>query len=423
MENISKINHLVVHMDINKTILMKDSAEFKDSIVKVILFIMSAQTWGVCSNTEDGQLEFNLVSKNMHFEKPKPEECELFDVSESDLLNMMTYKKYLERMHPFVLLTDIPDFSERRKKDKENAKKRELMLDQFIRDESSVGWLLKETFDEMNERISQKKEISTDHKLYPLLNKFHSIVPSFFKFHEYLDSLTAHDPEFSYKIIFRTFGYDHKEIYDEYTEYLKGTHPLFSNSYPKEKLSSKNFANCGNILRSKDKQSDIVLISGMYPNSDLLQDTKEYIFDENLLKVVLKSKVIEHLQKNNYEMFNEEALTFHIGIHEIYSYFTSKEECFMCVQDDYESWKFHDEHSPYAKPLILDLNSTDITQVFFDDNCSPHEHCIVNSIDLSTGESLAYEDNIGKFAIKVDSLQAILDEEYLIKKFLKVKRI
>jgi hypothetical protein len=178
----------------------------------------------------------------------------------------------------------------------------------------------------------------------------------------------------------------------------------------------------------------------MFPNCDLLQDTKKYIFDENLSKDDLKSRVIGHLEKNNYEMFNKEALTIHMGIHEIYSYFTSKEgrinldylECFMCVQDDYPAWKFHDEHNPYAKPLILDLNSTDIIQVFFDDHCNPYEHCIVNSIDLLTGESLAYEDNIGKYAIKADSLQgrqeiytllAVLDEEYFIKELKKVAKL
>jgi hypothetical protein len=155
----------------------------------------------------------------------------------------MTHRKYLQNVYPYILSTDISDFSERRKKDKENAMKRELMLDEFIRDESSVGWPLKETFEKLNERISQKKEIPTDHELYYLLNKFYSIIPSFFKFHGYLDSLAANDPDFSYKIIFRTFGTDHKEIYDEYTEYLKGTHPLFENSYPKERLSSEKYSN------------------------------------------------------------------------------------------------------------------------------------------------------------------------------------
>lgn len=158
-------------------------------------------------------------------------------------MNLMTHKAYLQKLYPYILSSDIPDFAERKLKDSENARKRNSMLDEFIRDENSIGWPLKDTFEELNKKIMQPKEMPVGHKLHDLLDKYYSIIPSFFRFHVYLDSIASENTDFSYKIIFRTFGMDHKEIYDEYTEYLKGTHPLFENPFPKEKLFSQQYAN------------------------------------------------------------------------------------------------------------------------------------------------------------------------------------
>lgn len=58
---------------------------------------------------------------------------------------------------------------------------------------------------------------------------------------------------------------------------------------------------------------------------------------------------------------------------EIYAYLMNNTDHFMCVQDDYLAWHYNDETNPWAKPLILDVDSHDTYPLFFDDHCNPDQ--------------------------------------------------
>ena len=273
-----------------------------------------------------------------------------------------------------------------------------------MRDETSEGWELKEFFDDLNEKMKIKESVDIEHLLHPYLSTHFSILPSFFKLYSYLsEEVKRESSEFDFKIIFRTFGVDHRAIYDEFSEFLHGRHPLFENLFPEEKLHEHLYGNCGNFLRNKDDRLGIVLISGMFPNKGILSGAKEFIFDHHTPKEELINSLIDELEKHNYEYYNKDVLAIHRGIKEIHEFLLSNKDHFMCIQDDYETWHYRDEKNPFAKPMVVDReNASEVYQIFFDDHCNPYDDCIVNAIDLHTGETIPYEDHIDRYSVKAD---------------------
>jgi len=89
----------------------------------------------------------------------------------------------------------------------------------------------------------------------------------------------------------------------------------------------------------------------------------------------------------------------------------------FAIKDDYSYWSEKD-FSPNSGKFIL-INETDrgLHQIFFDDNIhSDPEFSIVDIRNFNTGESIPYNDAINTYMVQVDTIRAILDDEYFIKK-------
>ena len=267
--------------------------------------------------------------------------------------NIITHKKWLLNVHPYVFGKDIEDYVERQKQDNANKEKRHEMLQQFMTDETSVGWKLKKQFDEITKKTLVDGEVDAGHKLHKYLKMNYSILPSFFKFYTYLANALkeeAHDEEakkvvanlfsseeskssvpskLDFKLIFRTFGSDHFAIYEEFMEFLHNKHPLFPNPNPVTDTHEHEFGNCGNFLRSTDNSSDIVLISGMFPNKAILKDVREYVFDKSLGSEELNKKVIDHLEAQEGVKFNKDVVQVHRNIKEIDEYLMQNQGKFI----------------------------------------------------------------------------------------------
>ena len=74
MEHISKLKRLILHLDINKTILMKDSAKFDGSIEKVLLYLISAESWGLFKESD---CSWQLATTKWSSEKPSISDWDL----------------------------------------------------------------------------------------------------------------------------------------------------------------------------------------------------------------------------------------------------------------------------------------------------------------------------------------------------------
>lgn len=94
-----------------------------------------------------------------------------------------------------------------------------------------------------------------------------------------------------------------------------------------------------------------------------------------------------------------------------------KKHKFVGIEEDYRYWAEHDELREFGKifPVINTLNEK---CVFFDDHIPSHDNAkgaIIHPVDLNN-KPLALSELINnKLLVKVDMIDAILDDEYFIK--------
>ncbi|MCH9614338.1 MAG: hypothetical protein SP1CHLAM54_17040 [Chlamydiia bacterium] len=121
-----------------------------------------------------------------------------------------------------------------------------------------------------------------------------------------------------------------------------------------------------------------------------------------------------------YGKFIEGALHFGGEIYhepsEWHQIFTSSR--YFMIQDDFPYWHSHDEHASFGKPFIA-INSDECTSLFFDDNIVPNGE-MERSIVMPFGASSKELIDQGQL-IPVDTLQAIMDDDYFINHFLSEK--
>lgn len=97
---------------------------------------------------------------------------------------------------------------------------------------------------------------------------------------------------------------------------------------------------------------------------------------------------------------------------------TLDKDGFMGIKEDYE---FFDSNKNLfqgfrtGKLLLMDLEDKNIHQIFFDDNISNNDRCCVDVWDISKKRRVRIEDCYNKYLVEVDTLEAVLDDDYFIK--------
>ena len=87
----------------------------------------------------------------------------------------------------------------------------------------------------------------------------------------------------------------------------------------------------------------------------------------------------------------------------------------MAIRDYYPFWKHHNERSHAGKLLLHDPDDDSVLHMFFDDNIGYDDGHIVDVRDVSTGGPMPFPDVKNKNLIKVEALNAILDNKYFIR--------
>lgn len=282
--------HLVIHVDVNKTIIASDQAGNK---------------------TVDNTLN-HLLSERYS------------DFWDDNQLVPMTYRDYI---HKLIL----PGKSS----DQELRELRKVYLDNFVNYLNKSNHLLK---DEVNQKYIE------------LLNSLSiaktNIFPSFIKLIN-----TLNNENINYSILLRSFGHDLEDV--------------------------------------------VSLISSEIPN---------FHFNERAFF-------------QNGKLQTEQQLITQPA--EIYNYINSHGH--MVIQDDWSWWTSHDAHKEYGKPFFTNTEDNHTLSLFFDDNIkidstnqnilAPYDIGIESTLDI---DFLIKENKI----IKVDTIKAILDQNYFIDKVL-----
>jgi hypothetical protein len=175
----------------------------------------------------------------------------------------------------------------------------------------------------------------------------------------------------------------------------KKSNPIFSSFFSLIKYLDEQKIPYSIILRSFGKEIKVVA-------KEIEKELKRPLFDSVLTFQKRKLQWGDKVLSNG---------------REIAQLFTSGKN--FIVQDDYVFWHAHKELQSFGKPFYLNLKNPKVIQIFFDDNIedfsSPTN--VIAPFDSDSEKPLPFKDLIDKgLVVKVDTIDAILDENYFIHK-------
>ncbi|EAS03685.2 Dpy-30 motif protein (macronuclear) [Tetrahymena thermophila SB210] len=415
-ENKPPNKKLILHFDVNKTIILQDQAKgySKEDHLHLIL---SRQAWGKLEQKDEKSPIMWKLYHN-HFTSQQPEK------------DMIDYHSYVKSLYPLKTEQEEPDNESRQRYNKQMKANRQNLFNNFVKT-GGVGIKLKPEYDRImkaismpklvaefvkNEQAKAEKEEDTgaqtsqnmfqhleEDKIYDLFQdgKYY-MLPSFFKT---MINLKKQKREFA--IVFRTFGSELQNVIREINSFCAGEHPSFNgrNNMPIIKFdgskNNKNFRikkfHQGLFYRNKsDRIEDCQLVLGTTKRNENPQ-------------VKLQDFYAEEIKAGTVKIVN--------GPHEIQSIIQEllKESCGLGFQDDFLSWDHFDRKIQCSKPLIIDQQDYQTQHIFFDDNVWNDDDCIVDVRDCISGQQIPLKRSMNKYMVKVDIIDVIKDPDYFIK--------
>lgn len=211
------------------------------------------------------------------------------------------------------------------------------------------------------------------------------IIPAFFELIFWLES-----NNFDYSIVFRTFGDDIKEVTEEFNLFCSGKHPHFPHNI--ESLKKK-------AIQLEDPNS-----FGYFHRS------------EEIVSLVLGEKV--QPTDINFKFDNDNVFKLIQGEKNIYSYVKeiSSTGKSIALRDFYPYWSWKREIPEAGKVFLFNKTDTDVHQIFFDDNIFiADEHGIVDLRDVESNKHMRPLENFeGLYLKHVTPINSIIDKNFFI---------
>lgn len=279
------------------------------------------------------------------------------------------------------------------------AKKTRSQLKANFTEAGQIG----ETWRPWWKKCIQKLQIipaQTEEKEQDQESRFLLILPSFFKL---LSHLQAQKRQFS--LAFRSFGHDHDEVAQEFNRACQG----LSGDYPDVTLPALTTA-----ISSSDATPLTFSIDRSDPSSPSLVST----LDSKSLTLSVQSSITTPDEGQVWSGFETTHLALQAAFKELHGS--------LLIKDDYPSWNKAGEDATQGKLFFVDDSSTQLTRlsngeelvhsVFFDDNIELAEAHIVDVRNALTGESLPFGLTNGRFIVRANPLDAIMDDNYFIRR-------
>ena len=158
--------------------------------------------------------------------------------------------------------------------------------------------------------------------------------------------------------------------------------------------------NCGRLYRRNSSFNGSFIVKGDYLEKQKSHD-----------KVI---KLVKNVPNKKLELYEE--------FEDIYNQMneTLDKDGFMGIKEDYEFFDLNKnlfQGFRTGKLLLMNLEDKNIHQIFFDDNISNNDRCCVDVWDISKKRRVKIEDCYNKYLVEVDTLEAVLDDDYFIKSF------
>jgi hypothetical protein len=319
----------ILHCDINKTIIVTDSSTGK-GVDDSLQSLLSEVCWGELVDdskvTQDSSNELTSLKWRSHGTNPS-----IDAPNESSI----TFGSFLENH------TNL------------HKKQRKVLKTTFGK--RNIPMLNGDTHT-YTEKFEELKKYM---RMGEVDNRYHFIIPSFFKLLDYLFSEEV-TQNIEWKIVFRSFGDDIDDVIVEINSYLSQYHPF--HTIDRQKQS-------GEFKRVGPTQYDLIL-------------------------TMKSGEVIEGVQQINTYLLN--MLDSHN---------------FFVIRDDYPWWNSNMESDHSGKLLLLQPN---IKQIFIDDNIERDRAHIVDVRNLDTFEPIPFTETKDRILIKAEPYLAIIDENYFV---------
>ncbi|KAF0717550.1 Aste57867_2227 [Aphanomyces stellatus] len=384
---------LVLHFDLNRTILMSDVAGGR-SMENTLNYLLSECTYGQVKENE-----WVCVSKVPSLTPPAP--------------SLLTYKAFVDTLYPYQsmhgateALNDVKTFNKAQKK------KRTALQSAFT---SGPGRPIASSFEHVlsclyfpdgpaREAAKAAAATMSDSGLKEAWSEGrYYILPSFLHllFH------VEHHDSIEFKLIFRTFGEDIVEVAKEIDYLVEGRHPLFPGKMlaPSMRLTPP-FATFYRGTVVLDRQ--------------FVQRSFADGFDASGTALALNTHHKVPFHASNTTDTPREFYAATAPDVTVVRGFSSVQETIhsmlatrsvIALRDYWEWWSTHAEHAEYGKLLLIDPS---LPSVFFDDHVEEHEAHIVDVRDAATGAVVPFDEAKAKYLRRVEPYYAITDADYYI---------
>lgn len=393
---------LILHFDINRTIILKNSLQ-GDSMDKEVISYLCTMIWG---KYDKNLTKFSIEYDKLSLERPRDD--------------LDSLSNYIKKLYPEGY--DVENSSnlspEERKELTLQAEKLRTEKEKEFFKKLSKDPKFYSTINEIFEKIKVPKAVVDEIKNNINTKKYPKIFDSIYKEGYYFTFLSLfrtmielQKQKRDFSILFRTFGNDSFSILSEFNAFCEGKHPLFSGEnpdYPKHYFDGThgsldyriNTQNIGRFFRQNEKNENIFLIF----TSDIIDEfTERNCNIYNLYKEELLQKKINIIQggKNIYKYLLDKL---NKGI------FNS-----FLFMDDYFAWAEKGRNREFGKIFFINPYDYNMHQIFFDDNINAFPCSIVDCKNILTWKTLENEDSLGKYIIKSEAINAIMDEYYFLK--------
>lgn len=376
---------LIINMDINRTIIFKDKAK-GSSLESSIKLSITQEVWGTIDKKTN---KWILYNDKISLEPP------------NDDPELITYFDYLKKNNKTKTPKEIPDNNERALINLKIKREWEKMCDKFF-DRGQPGESLYPKYisilnkQKISDNIINTDEFKKFKDIYE--NNFKFIFPSLFNLMIELQKSGR-----IFTIIFRTFGQDFSDLYLEFNSFCEGKHPLYKNIYFDGSHNSFDHRiikeTTGSFHRLlNDCISNIFFVIGDYEHPYINTPEDLYKYYDGKID---KDKIIQG-GENIFKYIN--------------GFSNNKKNNSFFISDDFSAWFKHDRKKEYGKPIFFDPDNKKYHFIFFDDNIESKPTSIVDCKNISNGKTLENKDIIGKYLIKVDPVEAAVNDNYFINK-------
>lgn len=379
---------LLIHLDVNKTVIQSDSIQLK-SIEDGVREGIAELFWGVTQKTGD-KVTWDWTGAKASCSPPS-----------EDIRNVgTTLQNYVQYCKEAVR-----DKKER----KEAIKSWSLVENTPVKKE--MDKLLALTMKKM--QLPPDVRYSKDAEIAGLKGPTYSMFPSVFHMVVHLQKSNR-----QFGIIFRSFGKDHEKIKTEWNAFCERKHPIFN------RLTEDIGAMDGTVqgvpdrrihglhTLYRDQQGPVLLLdtftngpeqkswdswvkSSPPPKSDF-REGREFIRRE------LKCKTVEGMA--NVQKWMGKTLAA---------------QQTAAIKDDWAWWQFKGETAEAGKLLTL-IPRIKSHQVFFDDNID-HKDCRIVDCRDEKGAAIPPTTSLNKYCVKVNPVEASLDNDYFYRLLLRAQ--